>query len=122
MCLLCLKILIFLNPFSYQFHHHFMSSFFIQKCFEQLFSTYSNRVYIFWQNEISAKVARQMLVKLTRVFSTKNLSFFARNNKLDRSQRFSTSSFSVSFDQRILRCHIPFTKHTFLSCTFFNMF
>jgi len=40
-----------------QFHQHFMSNFFIQKCFAQLFSSYGFGFVIFWSKNIGAKAA-----------------------------------------------------------------
>jgi hypothetical protein len=44
---------------------HQLSSFFVWKCFAQVFSNYSLAFVIFWWNNISAKAAHKMLVKLT---------------------------------------------------------
>ena len=48
-----------------QFHQHFISSFFIQKCFFPSFYVLTVWVLIFWWKEIGAKVDCKMLVKLT---------------------------------------------------------
>ncbi len=51
--------------FRCQFHHILMSDFFAQKCFAQLFSNYSLDLWFFLRKNISAKVARKKLMKLT---------------------------------------------------------
>ena len=45
-----------------------MSSFFVQKCFEQLLCAQSLGVSFFRQKEIRAKAAHEMLVKLIKDF------------------------------------------------------
>ncbi len=53
-----------------KFYQHFTSSFFVRKCVEmKLFSYYTLALYFFKQN-ISAKSARKMLVKLASVGQT----------------------------------------------------
>jgi len=47
-----------------QFHQHFKLAFFIQKCFVQLFSSYS-LASNFLRKNIGAKADRRMLMKLT---------------------------------------------------------
>ena len=54
-------------PLRCQFHQHFKSSFFVQKCFSKLFSNYS-LVLNFFGERITAqnsKAANRMLMKLT---------------------------------------------------------
>jgi hypothetical protein len=50
--------------FSGQFHQHFMLAFFVQKCFVQLSLVTFHRCN-FWHQNIRAKWARKMLIKLT---------------------------------------------------------
>jgi len=46
---------------------------FVRKCFSKLFSSYSLALYLFWQNNMGAKAARKMLVKLTKGVNFTNI-------------------------------------------------
>jgi len=52
-------------PHRCQFHQHFTLTFFVQKCFAQLYSYYSLVLGFFWRKDIGEKAARKMLMKLT---------------------------------------------------------
>ncbi len=63
-----------------QFYQHFTSRFFKQKCFVQIFSTYSLSLYFLPKN-IGAKAACKMFVKLTKGvnFDKKIITYGATN-------------------------------------------
>jgi len=55
------------------FHQHLTSSFFVEKCYAKLFSTYTLALQFFYQKEISIKAACEMLVKLATIVNFTNI-------------------------------------------------
>jgi len=60
-----------------RFHQHFMRAFFVQKCCAQL-SLFTFQLCNFWWQNIFAKFARNMLMKLTPHQESISSTFFAR--------------------------------------------
>jgi len=56
-----------------QFHKHFKRSFFLQKCFAQLFFKYSFGFVIFLRKKVGAKAAHKTMAKLTPIVNFINV-------------------------------------------------